>query len=53
MAPKKTKLIGGWVEPHINSIIDNKVLVVKGINKSEYLRQLIIRDLESMGLLKA
>jgi len=52
MTKKKTKLIGGFVEPHIKSIIDNKLLVVLGISQSEYLRQVVIRDLENRGFLK-
>lgn len=53
MARSKSKLVGGWVEPHIESIVENRVLVVLGVSKSEYVRQLVIGDLNNRGLLQA
>ena len=51
MAEKKTKVLFACVEPGIRSLA-TKVAIAKGVSISEYVRGLVIEDLDSRGMIK-
>ena len=48
----RCELVGAWVEPNIKTLVE-KMAAIKGISVSEYLRTLILSDLDSRTVFTA
>lgn len=44
------QLVGAWVEPNIKKHVE-RIAAIKGISLSEYLRNLILEDLDKRSIL--
>ena len=45
----KTKFLGAWLDPEIKSHV-NRLASLKGITLSEYLRNLVLEDLDKRSI---